>query len=197
LDNLFTQFELATTALQQNAANILLFILALYAIHLLNALLGKRLALLGIYPRKLWGIVGIPFHPFIHGDFNHLFFNSIPLFILACFVSLNGWPNFFCVTATIVLLGGTATWLLARRGFHIGASGLVMGYWSYLLANAYQHPNVISIVLVAVCLYYFGGLAFNLFPMKVKSSWESHVFGFLAGFAANYTSPWLLHYLPY
>ncbi|HEX4045708.1 MAG TPA: rhomboid family intramembrane serine protease, partial [Gammaproteobacteria bacterium] len=86
----------------------------------------------------------------------------------------------------IIVLGGFGTWLIGRRGTHIGASGVIMGYWAYLLFYAYQYPTAVSVALAAVCLYYFGGLFLNLFPTQVKSSWEAHLCGFLAGLAAAY-----------
>jgi membrane associated rhomboid family serine protease len=150
------------------------------------------LNILGIWPRKLLGLPGIIFSPFLHGDFNHLFFNSIPLFIMASFVLLNGMRVFICVSVIIMILGGFCTWLIGRRGVHIGASSVIMGYWGYLLIEAYKHPTVISIALAIVCLYYFGGLALNLFPTKVKSSWEGHFFGFAAGLVAAYATPSIL-----
>ena len=111
------------------------------------------------------------------------------------FVLLSGLPAFYVITATIILLGGLGTWLFGRSALHIGASGLIMGYWSYLLLNGYQQGSSMAIGLALVCIYYFGGLLFNLFPLEAKSSFEAHIFGFFAGLAANFTTPYLLKYL--
>jgi membrane associated rhomboid family serine protease len=189
--NLANQFDQAIFAMKGNMPLVLRLIGALYAIHFLNCILGYRLNLLGIYPRKWFGLCGIFFSPFLHGNFNHLFFNSIPLFTLLCFVLLYGINTFLCVSALIMLIGGLGTWLFGRRGIHIGASGLIMGYWGYLLFYAYQQPSAISIALAGICLYYFGGLLFNLFPLEVKSSWEAHFFGFLAGLVAAVACPYI------
>ena len=153
---------------------------------LLNCLLGKRLNVLGIYPRNVFGLPGIATSPFIHGDLAHLIFNSIPLFILMNFVLIQGRPVFYKVSIVIILLTGIACWIFARKSFHIGASGVVMGYFSYLLINAYHQPTIMSIVLGGVCLYYFAGLFTQLFPQDKTVSWEAHVFGFLAGIVASY-----------
>jgi membrane associated rhomboid family serine protease len=189
MNHFISEFETAFALLQKNISLILILIASLYVIHFINWILGHRLNMLGIYPRKAWGLFGIVFSPFIHGHFNHLFFNSIPLFVLASFVLLNGLPTFYFVSVTIILLSGIATWAFGRRGFHIGASGVIMGYWGYLLINAYHQETALSIALAGVCIYYFGGLLFHLFPTEVKSSWEGHVFGFLAGVAAAYLCP--------
>jgi len=165
------------------------FIGALYIIFILNKFSGNILSLLSVYPRKLISIPGIALYSYIHQDFNHIFFNSIPLFILTILVLLSGLQTFVCVTLTVTLLSGLAIWLLGRRGFHLGASGLIMGYWSYLLMSAYRHTTVVSIALAFICVYYFGSLLFHLIPQNVKTSWEAHVYGFFAGLIASYICP--------
>lgn len=180
------QFKQTYFTLQKVLPYVFAILAGLYIIHIVNWIFRYKLNNLGIYPRKLYGLIGIFFSTFLHGDFNHLFFNSIPLFVLLTFVLLNGWANFFFVTGIIILVSGIATWLFGRRGVHIGASSLIMGYWSYLMVNAYYHPTVISIVLAIICAYYLGGLFFNLFPQAEKTSWEGHVFGFLAGLSVVY-----------
>ena len=163
------------------------FVFALiWGMFFLNCLVGKRLNVLGIYPRHLLGLPGIATSPFIHGDLAHLLFNSIPLFILMNFVLIQGRFLFYKVSIIIVLLTGIACWIFARKSFHIGASGVVMGYFSYLLVNAYHQPTLMSILLGGVCLYYFIGLFAQLFPKDKTVSWEAHVFGFLSGVVASY-----------
>lgn len=161
----------------------------LWAIQFINVLVGYRLNIFGIWPRKIWGLVGVPFHPFLHGSFEHLFFNSIPLLVLMDFLLLSGMQNFICVSLVVIVLGGIAIWLVGRPGIHLGASSLVMGYWGYLLVNAYQHPSTSTIVLAAVCVYYFGGLLLQLFPTQERVSWEGHICGFVAGLAAVFLCP--------
>ena len=78
---------------------------------------------------------------------------------------------------------------------HIGASGLVMGYWGFVLVNAYHSPSFIAIAVAAVCLYYFSSLFANLMPQGEKVSWEGHVFGFLAGIITTFTYPHIAVYL--
>ncbi len=156
-------------------------------IHIVNALLGYRLNMLGIWPRKKWGWIGIPFSPFLHGNFRHLFFNAFPLFIFANFVLLSGEKKFFAVTGIIILLGGFLVWIFGRRGVHIGASTLIMGYLGFITMGIYHDPTPLSLLIGAVCLLYFGGLFLNLLPSKDKRvSWEGHVLGFIAGIIASY-----------
>jgi membrane associated rhomboid family serine protease len=190
LSQIADQLSASITLLQKNLPFMLSLIAGLWCIHLINWILGGRLMVLGVYPRKWFTALGIFFYPFIHGNFNHLFFNSIPLFILGSFVLLLGYPSFYCVTVTIIVLSGLATWLLGRPGFHIGASGLIMGYWAFLLINAYfNQVSVLTVAPAIVCVYYFGGFLFQLFPTDIKTSFEAHLFGALAGIAAYYACP--------
>lgn len=185
----------ATELLQKNLPFVLTLMGGLYLLQFVNAITHYRLNIFGILPRHPWGLIGIFTSPFLHASFNHLFFNSIPLFVLICFLLLSGFETFVVVSFIIILLGGLGTWILGRRGLHVGASGLIMGYWSYLLICAYQEPTVLSIALAIVCLYYFGGLIFNLFPMEIRSSFEAHIFGFIAGIAAAYFTPLVMNLL--
>src|SRR5260221_386805 len=133
-----SQLDFYLSLIKANIPFTLTMILGLWVIHFINIILGYRLNILGIYPRHVLGLIGIPCFSFLHGSFNHLFFNSIPLFVLINLVLVEGIQKFFCVSETIILLGGMAVWLFGRRALHIGASCLIMGYWGYLLSHAYQ-----------------------------------------------------------
>lgn len=175
--------------IQDNFILLLSIVLGLWVIQFLNKLLSYRLNYFGILPRTGRGLIGIVFSPFLHGNANHLFFNTIPFLVLACFVLVGGQALFWRVSVTIILLSGILIWLFGRRAIHIGASSVITGYWGYLLINAYHQPSLMAIVLAIVCVYYFGGLFFGLFPTEETVSWEGHLFGCLAGIATNYIFP--------
>jgi membrane associated rhomboid family serine protease len=153
----------------------------LWGVHIVNALLRYHLNLFGIYPRSIFGLIGIPFSPFLHGSFEHLFFNSIPFFILTNLVLLKGRYAFLGISTSIIFIQGILIWLFARKGLHVGASALIMGYWSYLIVNIRDNTVPMQILLAFVCLYYLGGLFTQLFPSEEGVSFEGHIAGFLAG----------------
>lgn len=187
LATLTDAFQEVIVSFQNNAKFAALLIGILWAIHILNKILGYRLNVLGIYPRSLHGLVGIFFTPLLHYDFNHLFFNTIPLFVLANLVLAHGRENFYCVSLIIIVLSGLAVWLFGSRSIHIGASGLIMGYFGYLLTDAYFKFTATTILLAVLALYYFGGLVSALFPSGRKDvSWAGHFFGFAAGCSSIY-----------
>ena len=161
--------------------------LALWLFNLVNwYLAGSVFNLLGLVPRRLFGLMGIVFSPILHADFNHLFFNSFPLFILGLFVLVQGLAFFLWLSASIMFLSGSIVWLLGRTGNHIGASSLITGYFAFLLSQAYQDPGLISLILAGVSIYYFGGIFFSLFPSSQEVSWEGHLSGFWAGLLCTY-----------
>lgn len=181
-----TTLQQTVESLKYNLPFLLGFIGVLWGIQIINAMLKYRLNIFGIYPRHILTLPNIIFSPFLHGSFSHLMFNTLPLFILANFVMIDGRIIFYKVTAIIILFGGLGIWLFGRKGFHIGASTLIMGYLGFTLFNAFLHHSVLTILLGFVCIYYLGGLLLNLFPAEARTSWEGHVFGFLAGILASY-----------
>lgn len=184
MNNIVNQLQTIIAVFNANLPFMLGFIGILWAIQFVNVLLRYRLNFLGLFPRSVFGLLGIIFMPFLHGSFNHLILNSIPLFVLGSFLLLAGHHQFFYVSGIIVILSGGLVWLFGRRAIHIGASGLVTGYFSYLIIQAYYHPSVLAVIIAITSVYYFGGLLLGLFPGQLKTSWEGHLFGFIAGIIA-------------
>lgn len=172
-------------------------IVVAFVIQCVNFIFQYRLCVFGIMPRHPLGLLGIVLSPWIHGSFNHFFSNAMIFLALANLVALEGQTHFFVITLMIAIFGGGATWLLGRKALHVGASGIIMGYWGYLLVNAYHHPSLITIALGITCFYFFGGLLSHMIPDSAKESWEGHVFGVLSGIisAIAYPSvePWILN----
>lgn len=186
LDKITSQLMIFIGLLQNNFMPALLMVALLWIIHVVNMATQYRLNYLGIYPRSFFGLQGIIFSPFLHGDINHLFLNSIPLLVLIDLVLTSGMRNFITVSVIIIFLSGFAVWLLGRKALHVGASGLIMGYLGYLFAHVYWHPSVMGFILAVVCFYYFGTLLLNLFHTGKNISWEGHVLGFMSGLIAAY-----------
>jgi membrane associated rhomboid family serine protease len=161
-------------------------LLGLWAFNLINWLCKSKLNELGIYPRSASGLLGIIFSPFLHGDFNHLFFNTIPLFVLGMFILALGQSEFIAVSVLIALLEGILVWLFGRKYLHIGASGVISGYFGFVLGLAYFYPTIISLVLAFVAIYYFGSIIAGIIPTSSLISWECHLAGLLAGLAVMY-----------
>ncbi|KTC75185.1 AraC family transcriptional regulator [Legionella birminghamensis] len=189
LDKLTQSLVLIISQTQANL-NILLVILAiLWSVFLVNILLGKRLFYLGIFPRKIIGLPGIVCAPFLHANFNHLFFNSIPLVVLSSFLLINGLDYFLIVSMAITLISGFLIWCFAKPGLHIGASAVITGYWSLLVSNIAEQGGLTAIILGVISLYYFAGIFLGVFPGKKGVSWEGHLFGLIAGILVSFWLP--------
>ncbi len=146
---------------------------------------GGRLDLLGILPRSEVGLRGILFEPFLHADFAHLISNTVPFAVLAFIIVLRGARRFWAVTLTVMLLGGFAVWLFAPAGtLHIGASGLVFGYLGYLVAAGWFERDTLGILVGVAVLALYGGVLWGVLPLSPGVSWQSHLFGLLAGVLA-------------
>jgi membrane associated rhomboid family serine protease len=183
-----------TAIVSQTQSNLpyLFFALGImWGMYLLTKLLGNRLYILGILPRHPLGLIGIFFAPFLHGDFNHLFFNSVPFFILSAFLMISGLSFYLTVSLYLIILSGLLTWTFGRKAIHIGASAVITGYWSFLVMNAYEQGGFIATSLAIICVYYFAGIFFGIFPSKKGVSWEGHLFGLLAGIIIKLCLPWL------
>lgn len=187
LDQLANSLQSVIEIFKQNFLFSLKLVSVFWIVHFINWLTHYKLNLLGIYPRSFRGILGIIFTPFLHRDVNHLFFNSIPMLVLSCLILVKGRMQFYYVTGFIIFISGFCIWLLGKRSVHIGSSSLVMGYFGYLMASAYYHFSITSVILALLALYYFGGLLYAVFPSSHKEvSWSGHLFGLLAGICTTY-----------
>lgn len=191
MDALVNDFNDLVFTIQTNLDLVLTIIGIIWGVYFVNNLmLGGALNILGLIPRSFSGLFGIFFSPFLHANFNHVFFNSIPLFALMNLVLLDSDIVFYIVTSSIVFWSGLFVWLLGRKAIHIGASGLILGYWSYCLFEIPNKGAVQAIVLGIVCIYQFGTLAMELVPSEKSTSWEGHLYGFISGIMTAYLLPY-------
>jgi membrane associated rhomboid family serine protease len=159
----------------------------LWLIEIVNVVaFGGRLSNLGVRPRLLAGLLGIPLHPFLHAGFGHLEANTVGLLLPGWFVVNRRRRDFFLVWVCATLVGGLGTWLVAPAGSnHIGASGVVMGLMGFLIARGAFERRFATIVgsIAMVCLW--GGTVLGgLFPGDAHISWQVHLFGLLGGVLA-------------
>jgi membrane associated rhomboid family serine protease len=164
-------------AAQASAAIVFL----LYGGWLLEIASQMRLALYGIYPRTLPGLMGIVFSPFLHYNLAHLTANASALFVLLfiLFLDKNYRPEETLLF--IWILSGIGTWLIGRPAIHIGASAVIYGLVAYLIASGYWSKNWRSAIVGALVLIFYGGIFYGMLPHKGFVSWEGHLSGAIAG----------------
>lgn len=150
---------------------------------------GLQLDAYGIHPRSVDGLEGILFAPALHAGLAHVAANSAPFAVLGWLILAGEVWHFAFVSAAVTLLGGLGVWLFGQTGVHLGASGLVFGYFGFLLARGLFERRAGTIVLSILIALGYGGLVFGMLPGTPGISWESHLFGFLAGvWSARYVA---------
>jgi membrane associated rhomboid family serine protease len=158
------------------------FVFLMWLMKIIEILFEIDLSDLGIYPRSLKGLPGIIISPLIHGDFTHLFNNSLPLLILSIALFYFYSEIALKIFSITYVLTGLLVWLWGREAWHIGASGLVYGLASFLFFSGMirRYFRLIALSLLVVFLY--GEMVWGLFPGIYKNiSWESHMLGFFSG----------------
>lgn len=158
---------------------LLYVVAAMWVIQIIQMLSGYALASFAIYPRQISGLIGIFTAPFMHWGLFHVFSNTVPLLILGWLVSTQ--VPLLRTSLIIVVLTGVFVWLMGRSAAHAGASGLVMGYFGFLLSYGFFSRSFKSILISAAVVIFYGGMLFSLLDFRPHVSFESHIFGFIAG----------------
>ncbi|NEQ26728.1 MAG: rhomboid family intramembrane serine protease, partial [Microcoleus sp. SIO2G3] len=150
--------------------------------------LRHRLNRLGIRPRTQIGLRGILFAPLLHGTWRHLSANTMPFVVLGGFVLLRGLDEFAIVTATAWLISGLGVWLFASSdSLHIGMSGIIFGYFGFLLLRSYFEQDLTSAAIALIVVVLYGPIIWGVLPIRRGVSWQGHLFGLIGGgLAARY-----------
>ncbi len=161
-----------------------LFVAMLWWIKLLEWGFDWSLYRLGILPGKATGLLGILTAPLIHGSWEHLIANTLPLLLLGAVV-LYGYPRSrWRVIATIWLVSGFGVWLFARPSYHFGASGITHGLLFFLLVVGILRRDRRSIGLLMIAFFMYGTMVLTIFPRDPQVSFEYHFFGAVGGVIA-------------
>jgi membrane associated rhomboid family serine protease len=156
----------------------------MWTLEIVDIPLDGRLDRYGIKPRRLDGLPGIVAAPFLHDGFGHLIANTIPFVVLGAVIAFSGVRRFALVTLIIGAVAGVGTWLTGTGGtVTIGASGLVFGYLTYLVARGIFARNVGYLVGGLIVLALYGGVLWGLLP-RPGVSWQGHLFGAIGGVVA-------------
>lgn len=158
------------------------FLFFMWFVKIIEVLFEVDLSGFGIYPLTIKGLQGILFSPFIHADFNHLFSNSLPLFLLSVALFYFYSEVALKVFTWTFFLTGLFVWIAGRETLHIGASGLVYGLASFLFFSGIIRRYFRLIALSLLIVFLYGSMVWGLFPGVYKNvSWESHMLGSFSG----------------
>ncbi|MEZ4803816.1 MAG: rhomboid family intramembrane serine protease [Gelidibacter sp.] len=171
------QFKYSTSVIAYPTALIML----IWIVFWVQVRFVPEIKSFGIFPQTWKGLRGILFSPFIHGDIEHIYHNTIPLFILTMalfyFYRAIAWK----ILLYGILVSGLITWVIGRPANHIGASSLIYVLVSFIFFKGLlaRHYRLIALSLIVIFLY--GSMIWYVFPVKENISWEGHLGGLIAG----------------
>ncbi len=171
----------ATNSIRDSITLAASFAALIIGLKLVESLLGLDLYQFGVYPRSQHGLIGILTAPLVHGSWLHVLANTLPTVFLGSLL-IYGYPRSrLWALSGIWLLSGLGVWLFARSSYHLGASGITHGMFFYLFIGGFLRRDKRSAALLMLAFYLYGGMLLTIFPRDPSVSFESHLFGALAG----------------
>ncbi len=160
--------------------------LVVIVLHIIRTVLFIPARPFSVLPRSIAFLPGILTSPFIHGGYGHLFSNILPLFAGLGVILLFYRKVAIRSILLIYFITGGLVWLFAREVFHIGASGVVYGLISFIFWSGVFRRSLKAIMLALIVIMLYSGMLIGLFPIEEGVSWESHLFGVVAGMIVAY-----------
>ncbi|WP_433584651.1 rhomboid family intramembrane serine protease [Microbacterium hydrocarbonoxydans] len=188
-----TEQQAPPSAVRRFGAPIALLAI-MWAVQLADSILPGSFSGFGIRSWDPSGLLGIVFAPLLHASWAHLIANSAPFLVLGCLVAAEGARRFWAVTGIIAVIGGIGTWAVNAPGtLTVGASGLVFGYFGYLVARVLApgrvaHRILYAIVALLVIGAYGAAMLAGVFAAGAGVSWQGHLFGAIGGGLAAFAA---------
>lgn len=178
-----SEFKAITGELKLQIIILTVFVGGMWLLEIADFLFWHgRLNAYGIRPRTLIGLRGILFAPFLHGNFPHLIANTLPFISFAWLIMLDEIRYFWIVTSLTLFISGFGVWLIGEsNSVHIGASGLIFGYFGFLLFRGLFSRRFLSLLLSLTVGVFYGSLIWGVLPVQPGVSWEGHLFGLVGG----------------
>lgn len=142
------------------------------------------LSYLGVQPLCISGLRGIILMPFLHGSWQHLMANTIPILVLGTALYYFYRQVATRVIILSILISGLLTWCGARGGVHVGASALVYGLTTFLIISGFIRSNHRLIAISLITIFLYGGFIWGIFPAFTEFrniSWQGHLSGLITG----------------
>ncbi|MCX7862136.1 MAG: rhomboid family intramembrane serine protease [Bacteroidales bacterium] len=158
-----------------------IYVFIIWFVYFLEIVFEVDFSHYGVYPQKLKGLIGILFSPLIHGSWEHLVSNSIPLLVLGTmlfyFYPKSSWKVFLL----LYFITSLWVWVGARQAYHIGASGIIYGLAAFIFTSGVLLKSISLLAISLLVVFLYGSMVWGIFPIQWKYSWESHLSGFVLG----------------
>ncbi|HSX60525.1 MAG TPA: rhomboid family intramembrane serine protease [Tahibacter sp.] len=175
-----------TPQLKRASLLALAFVAVLWIVKIFESLAGLDLTDFGVRPHEWYGLTGILTSPLVHGSYEHLIMNSVPLAVLLALARFNYPSGSWRALAFIWIAGGIGLWLIGRPSWHIGASGITHGLMFYLFVIGLLRRDRYAIAVALIVFFLYGGMVATVLPREPGVSWEAHLSGALAGAIAAF-----------
>ncbi len=153
-------------------------------VFLLNTVTQGWINQFGLQPRQWHSLPAILWAPFLHANLWHLVNNLLGLALFGFLCRLRGYAFFWRNSFFIITVSGALVWLFGREAIHIGASGWIFGLWSLCIAQAWFERSLISFGIALFVVLFYSSMLWGVLPSSPHISFESHLFGALAGVLA-------------
>lgn len=174
-------------ALFRRATALAAFVSLLWAVQVVNWIIGYGFnPAFGLIPRHVSGLDGVIAMPLLHASFAHLIANTPPLLVMGGLLVATATRALLAVNAVVIGLGGGLVWLFGSSAIHIGASGLIFGWFGFLVARGLVDRSPITLGATLLVGVLYGSILWGVLPGQPGVSWESHLFGAIAGAAAAF-----------
>jgi membrane associated rhomboid family serine protease len=141
----------------------------------------------GILPRSIGRLGDIFIAPFLHFSWDHIEGNSGPLFVFGLLAAYRGVVKFLGATLIIAITSGMAVWLFqGSNELTVGASGLIFGYFGYVLTRGILERNLIDALAAVVIGLSYAYILTAAIPGAHQVSWIGHLGGLIGGIASGW-----------
>ena len=163
----------------------LIIVTVMWLVKIIEVSYSVRLAQWGVVPHTVNGLIGILTLPFLHGNWEHLLSNTVPILVLGTALYYC-YPTLASRVMIITWLGsGLLTWCIGDADTtHIGASALVYGLNLFLIFSGFIRGNRMLIVISLIMVFLYGSFIWGMIPalaVPQNISWEGHLSGALIG----------------
>lgn len=163
------------------------FIAFIWAVQVANSAMHYKLVLdYGIEPRSVSRLPDIFSAPFLHFSYQHIEGNSGPLFVFGFLAAYRGVRKFLMVTLMIIIASGLAVWFFQGKSVSAGASGLVFGYFAYVVVKGLFDRHLVDVLIGLVMALSFAYLVSEALPGTPGVSWLAHSGGAIGGILAGW-----------
>ncbi|CAM5437029.1 rhomboid family intramembrane serine protease [Streptomyces abikoensis] len=136
----------------------------------------------GIGPGEVSTLPGVFTATFLHWSWQHIEANSGPLFVFGFLAAYRGVARFLGLSVLVMAGCGLAAWVFGDHGTRaVGASGLVYGYFAYVVLRGLFDRHLIDSLIGVVMAGSYAYLLTAAVPGAPGVGWLGHLGGLVGG----------------